>query len=159
MSRDLIYSKTVGNRTFIAEFGYRGVMISEKKPKILRSGATGRAEISNATLKYLDENACRMGTSRNRVGYHLCRYDDENVVDLSKLNEAEIVDFAACFGVPLVKKDDYHYHSFTDAFVDSPCHIALKEWVNKHPKLATRSNCTSFTGNARTLKEISEWVK
>ena len=159
MSRDLIYSKTIGDRTFIAEFGYRGVMISEKKPKILSSGATGRAEISNATLKYLDENACRMGTSSNRPGYHLCRYDDENVVDLSGLNEADLVDFATSFGVPLVHKDDYHYHSFTDAFVDSPCQIALKEWVKKHPKLAVRSNCTSFSGNAGTLKKISEWTK
>ena len=155
MSSDLIYSMSIGNRTFAAKYGYRGVMISEKKPKLLGSG---HAEVGNATLKYLDKDECRSGTSRNKAGYHLCRYDDENVVDLSELNKVEIVEFATSFGVPLAHKDDYNYHSCSDAFVDSPCHIALKEWVNKHPKLATRSNCTSSTGNARTLKEISEWV-
>jgi hypothetical protein len=131
---DVIYQCQIADRTFYAEPGYRGLMIFEKSRHPSLS-----AEIGNAVIIFLHTDN-RPGRP-NKRGYHLCRYDDESVIDLTDLTEDEITLFAENFGLPIEREGEFFDGDYMDYFVDSPCQLAVIDWVKKHPKLATRETC------------------
>ncbi|WP_017190565.1 hypothetical protein [Vibrio harveyi] len=131
--RDVIYQCSIGGREFYAAAGYRGLMIFEK----CRTPSLS-AEIGNALIAFLHtDNSPR----RNKRGYHLCRYDDENVIDLTELTEDEVKEFAKNFGLPVERDGEWFSGAELDYFVGSPCQSAVIEWVKKHPKLAKQPTC------------------
>lgn len=130
MKRDIVYECEIAGRQFYAESGNRGLMINERNPNSFY------AEIGNAIITFLHTDQ-GMGM-RNKRGYHLCRYDRENVIDLTELSDCELEQFASSFGVPLERDRNYYSGSRLRVFVGSPCHQAAIEWVKKHPRLARR---------------------
>ncbi|MCQ1060760.1 hypothetical protein LRP52_40425 [Photobacterium sp. ZSDE20] len=127
---DLVYQCEVAGRRFEARIGYRGLMIFED------SRGSHAAEIGNAIVVFLPTDN---GIGRNKRGFHLCRYDDEHKIDLTDLSPSELSKFIINFGIPIELEDECFIGNYMDYFVNSPCQLATKEWVKKHPRLAKRA--------------------
>ncbi len=128
--RDIVFQCKIQNRTFTAMVNYRGLTIFE--PDNPRSH---EAEIGNAIIAYLVPEHYH----KHKRGFHLCRYDDEQEIDLTEFSSDSLVAFAEQFGVPIQTENEWFTGCNLDYFVDSPCHKATQEWAAKHPKLAKRS--------------------
>ncbi|EGQ7973577.1 hypothetical protein I7Z51_002500 [Vibrio parahaemolyticus] len=130
--RDIVFQCEIQNRTFSAIVNYRGLSIFE-----LDNPLSHAAEIGNAIIAYLEPKPHH----RFKRGYHLCRYDDEQEIDLTQFSLNDIVVFAEQFGIPIEAENEWFTGAYLNYFVGSPCQRAAQEWVNKHPRLAKQSSC------------------
>lgn len=130
---DVFHVFTIEGHKFSALMATDGPYISMTDP----SGLTSGVSMGVSRVNYFPEDSSHLRFGARESGWWLAKYDNQPRINLNGLSESAREEVMRQFGILSVRAAIRQHPA--DAFRNSPAFQGLRDWVQRHPRIAKAS--------------------